>query len=482
MKTNFTQKLLGLALSVFSISALAQCPTITNMNVTLGANGTATITPVLSGTVSSQTVYYWSASPSAYQTNGSNSVNGEFQFPSNGTYTVSLFLSDSTAGCWDTGNATLTISNMSANYCQANFHASTDSLCVTHFYNTSSGSNLTYQWYDMSNNGFVQLSTATNPTLSLTNGSYLIALYSYANGAFCDSSTQIVNVNCNPGGSSSCQASFYYYTDSLCDTHFINTSTNSGDASWIIDGMSISNIQNPPVALANGTYYATLYNYDPMGVLCDSITQLITVACNNSSNNSSCQANSQFYIFADSLNPGNYFAYNLSWATGTNSYLWNFGDGTTSTQQYPFHQYAVPGQYVVCLTVTGTSTDSLGNVISCSDTYCDSSSVQRVAAGFQMSQLNVIPQSVTGIKNNKNTIGLTAYPNPIADVLTIEISNSISTKLSYVLIDALGRVVDTHSIENKTTTINTSALEKGFYSLQLIDEKGNSLKSIKLVK
>ena len=71
-------------------------------------------------------------------------------------------------------------------------------------------------------------------------------------------------------------------------------------------------------------------------------------------------------IFADSTNAGNYFAYNLSWTSGATSYLWDFGDGTTSTQQYPFHQYAIPGQYIVCLTVTGTYGAALGGLTTCS--------------------------------------------------------------------------------------------------------------------
>jgi PKD repeat protein len=38
----------------------------------------------------------------------------------------------------------------------------------------------------------------------------------------------------------------------------------------------------------------------------------------------------------------------------TGSYLWNFGDGNTSTLQNPPHTYATPGNYTVSLTVTNT--------------------------------------------------------------------------------------------------------------------------------
>ena len=558
MKTTITKKLLGLALSVFSITALAQCPTVLTMSVALGTNGTATITPVLSGAVSpSQTMYYWSVMPSATQTSGIFQSNGTFQFPTNGTYTLVTSINDSLSGCQINGSTVVTISNMAPTSCNAAFTANTDSACVTHFVNASSGSNLTYNWYI---NG-VSYTTA-NPNVSLPNGTYPVVLYTYSTGSFCDSiyqqitvgcagggtttpcqasfysytdslcvthfinstpctytasswningtmyytsnpalslpngnyfvilnasilgsgvstSSTNVNVACNSGTTTTCQASFYTYTDSLCVTHFINTSVAFGgnnSSQWNINGTYYS---TPDVSLSlpNGNYNAFLYNFSN-GVFCDSTYQYVNVACNSGTTTpASCQANSQFYVFADSTNTGNYFAYNLSSGTGSVSYLWNFGDGTSSTQQYPFHQYAVPGQYIICLTVTATS-----GTTTCTDMSCDSSSVQRMAAGFLMSQVNVIPQATTGIKQAEVLTGLNAYPNPMADELTIEATTKDNSKLNYILIDALGRVVLTGTIENSKAIINTSSLEKGFYSLSITNEKGNSLKAVKLVK
>jgi hypothetical protein len=479
MKTTITKKLLGLALSVFSIAAIAQCPTITSMSVALGANGTATVIPNLSGSVSpSQTMYYWYSTPNATQTSGLFQSNGTFQFPANGTYTISLSINDSLSGCSLSGGTTLTISNMTATACSANFINYTDSSCATHFVNTSVGNNLTYSWYI---NG-VNYTTA-NPLVNLTNGTYNAVLYTFSNGSFCDSTSQFISVSCGGGTTTPCQASFYSYTDSSCVTHFVNTSSGGGYGVWYINGMTYTASPSPAVALANGSYYATLYSYTPAGGFCDSITQMINVACGSGTTSAGCQANSQFYIFADSTNTGNYFAYNLSWASGNVSYSWDFGDATPpSTQQYPFHQYAVPGQYVICLTVTGTYSTALGGATTCSDTYCDSSSVQRMSAGFQMSQFTAIPLSVTGIKQAEKEIGLNAFPNPISDELTIETATTNNNKLTYVLIDALGRMVLTGNLNNAKTTINTSSLEQGFYSLSISNEKGSSLKTIKLVK
>src|SRR5687768_7896287 len=44
---------------------------------------------------------------------------------------------------------------------------------------------------------------------------------------------------------------------------------------------------------------------------------------------------------------------------GVTSYSWDFGDGGTSTQQNPSHNYAAAGFYTVTLTVSnGTATDT----------------------------------------------------------------------------------------------------------------------------
>lgn len=44
----------------------------------------------------------------------------------------------------------------------------------------------------------------------------------------------------------------------------------------------------------------------------------------------------------------------MNTTTGGAIYSWDFGDGTTSTEQSPTHAYATGGTYMVCLTVSGT--------------------------------------------------------------------------------------------------------------------------------
>jgi PKD repeat protein len=54
---------------------------------------------------------------------------------------------------------------------------------------------------------------------------------------------------------------------------------------------------------------------------------------------------------------------NLSSGTLPFSYLWDFGDGSTSTERSPTHIYASHGRYTVHLEVTGPCGTSVYEVL-----------------------------------------------------------------------------------------------------------------------
>lgn len=69
-----------------------------------------------------------------------------------------------------------------------------------------------------------------------------------------------------------------------------------------------------------------------------------------------------FEAFPDFTDPYTFEFVNKS--TGDYQYwLWEFGDGTSSTETDPVHTYTTPGEYVVCLSIS----DSTG---SCNDIFC----------------------------------------------------------------------------------------------------------------
>ena len=97
------------------------------------------------------------------------------------------------------------------------------------------------------------------------------------------------------------------------------------------------------------------------------------------------------------------------------SWQWDFGDGSAgSTEQNPVHEYAEPGVYEVCLTVSNDNA---------SDTYCEWVEVMVTATGE-------VPPGGMAMK---------VYPNPAKDYVVIEPQQRLPQGAFWSLRDALGR-------------------------------------------
>jgi len=183
--------------------------------------------------------------------------------------------------------------------------------------------------------------------------------------------------------------------------------------------------------------------------------------------------------------PNEVWVWNLS--TGGNGdaqYLWNFGDGSSSTDAYPTHEYDGPGPWDLCLTIT-TGT--------CTDSYCDSVSVDEngilngmVIEGHPASQnqrtngftLNVQQPAATGIVEPTAIADLRLFPNPAQNELNLIFNNALSGTVSVTVIDPSGRVVisEDHNLSTGSATLqlNTGSLEPGLYMVRI----GNAAHSV----
>jgi len=123
------------------------------------------------------------------------------------------------------------------------------------------------------------------------------------------------------------------------------TSTSTGDItsySWAFGDSTTSTDQNPlHTYAAGGGYPVTLTVQGPGGI--DSFNTVVTVAS---------PVNAAFTWAVD---PNNLLAINFTnGSTGDiDTYLWDFGDGQTSTDANPQHIYASGGNYPVTLSVSG---------------------------------------------------------------------------------------------------------------------------------
>lgn len=168
-----------------------------------------------------------------------------------------------------------------------------------------------------------------------------------------------------------CQANFSTLQDTsgYC-VKFTNASSNTSSSTsylWSFGDGQTSSKKNPYHCYSDsGTYYACLTLMDSLKGCYDSICSVVVVngpksSNTNNNNNSSCQAS---FASIDSSS----FQYFYSTSTGVNNqtvYSWSFGDGTYSSLQNPVHQYALPGQYDVCLSIYDSSSN-------CSSSICDS--------------------------------------------------------------------------------------------------------------
>ena len=98
---------------------------------------------------------------------------------------------------------------------------------------------------------------------------------------------------------------------------------------------------------------------------------------------------------------------------GSVSYLWDFGDGTSDTGQFPTHVYTQAGSYALCVTVIAVGQNA--NMVStCKDTYCDTLTVDSTGA-ISYKNVNVVlnvysPEQMNVEENNNQYVSL--YPNP----------------------------------------------------------------------
>ena len=199
-------------------------------------------------------------------------------------------------------------------------------------------------------------------------------------------------------------------------------------------------------------------------------TGCVATACSTIVDSQVVYSPCQIYIvvYPDPNVPGSYYSVIYTSGAGNLTYLWDFGDGTTSNLEFPSHTYATPGYYVVCLTVS----DGAG----CNFSFCDSAFYAYKYGGGPMQQFSVSGQVTLGVSNIKpNTLGV--YPNPATNEISIATSGQKVDKATVYNLE--GQMVS--SIEAPAQNkINVSALPEGVYFIEV--KIGNNLARVKFAK
>jgi len=161
-----------------------------------------------------------------------------------------------------------------------------------------------------------------------------------------------------------CAANFSY-TQSLSPSTnlstFAFTDLSSGNPTswlWNFGDGGTSTIQNPThTYTSNGIYLVTLTITNALNQCTSTFVNYLSV---DSIWTTNCQ--SAFNWYPGNV-PNNVGFYDFSMGNNIQSWYWTFGDGTTSTQQHPFHSYPSAGVYQVCLTITAAN--------NCTSTWCN---------------------------------------------------------------------------------------------------------------
>lgn len=231
--------------------------------------------------------------------------------------------------------------------------------------------------------GFTVNTTYTQTT---TDNITLLVISTGPDSSVVCSSTQTITVqvdNPNP----SCPIEYSNSPANFSNWTFTSPGANY-PATWSFgDGSTASGFtvdhtfQNPGV-------YQVCMNITGGGFTCDNCVTVV-VPEDTTITPSECSAN--FYASTSALVG---FFIPTGSAFANDSYSWDFGDGSTSSEIYPYHQYEVSGTYNVCLLVT--SENCFQNT--CQQVYIPESNVipndTSCYAGFVISQENPFSVSV----------------------------------------------------------------------------------------
>lgn len=125
--------------------------------------------------------------------------------------------------------------------------------------------------------------------------------------------------------------------------NFINNSISASSFSWDFGDGNTSNLANPSNTYNSGTYTVTLYAAEAGCFDTIIMSDMIKVGASFSPN---------FNISTNNICQGQSIDFNDITANNPNTFIWDFGDGTTSILQNPTHVYNNSGSFDITLTTS----------------------------------------------------------------------------------------------------------------------------------
>lgn len=307
---------------------------------------------------------------------------------------------------------------------------------------TSGGATDVMDWTDNSWN-----TTVTVSGLSLNYGTTYYFSVRAENGAGLISSIITSNGQLLQAPTAAPTANFIAGNTFICAGSSIQLQNSSSDATtyvWNFVGGSpaTSTDIHPSVSYStSGSYTVELIANGPGGA--DTTTQVLDIQVEQVNN-------AQFTTSATTVYVPNTTVTFTNNSTNSNGYYWNFGDGQTSTDASPWHQYTTPGVYTVSLVAINNTcpNDTISQTITVID------------------DLNIGENAI---------IPISLHPNPAMEVVLIEAPVQTGR---IQLIDQAGKVVYTNNFENGKHEIKLNNFAKGLYRVVLESGQLKSQKNL----
>lgn len=342
----------------------------------LNTSGCGSLNVNFSNGSTNATSYIWSFGDGTFST----SIVPQHLYNAAGNYTVILTANNGACSNADTIQQMISVYPVPA----ANFTAATSCQGDTTFFTNTTNNNgatiTSWKWYF----GDGDSSLALNPNhIYSTSGTYAVTLVSYTSDGCLATHTSTINITAGP------QITFSASATSGCgslNVIFTNNTLNGGSYTWSFGDGTFSSAVNPLHLYSNpGSYTVTLASSGTCSGI-DSIVNYINVTSGPTAiiaANNAC-ANSGINLQNNTIN-GN----------GSN-WLWDFGNGDTSTALAPGYIYSTAGNYTITL-IAGAGT-------SCADTTTTSVTI------FALPSVNFIASQTHGC--NQATVNFTDQSSP----------------------------------------------------------------------
>ncbi|HET6227263.1 MAG TPA: T9SS type A sorting domain-containing protein, partial [Bacteroidia bacterium] len=165
------------------------------------------------------------------------------------------------------------------------------------------------------------------------------------------------------------------------------------------------------------------------------------------------------------------------------------GTGSDLNLKWTKYEGVNVSSYIIYRGISKTNLQFIGSTAGANDTYTDSG----VPAGtlyyqieftnlatcnstnpLKKSRSNIASSSPIGIYEYENNFSFTVYPNPVNELLTINVDLATSKNITLNIYNSLGALVRTQVMEHNTQQLNVSDLTSGFYIVELKTSSGSS--------